>query len=278
MHITGVVEQDGNLEEGGVLLPSHPTLTLRADLIIHTEGRPALGNNFKLQHFLHLTQSKCGTHLFVTSLTHKVTCCASCCTKSLSMQITRLRLMQHIICTDPLQFYANNHNVKSTKRTKLTLPQEQASTSCKSSPSRGPLLSVAFSPTASSPCLLFNRHSRFFSLLASFSSCRLSDGSLLLENFSSSWMSSLKEQEEEADEAGTSAFLCLHLRFLSSRPSPALSLSSSIAALLLSSFLRLSRSLDLRFSVSCQNIHRLWKILDAPASCRGRGCRFCPDS
>ena len=131
---------------------------------------------------------------------------------------------------------------------------EQASTSCKISPSRGPLIS-GFSSEAFSPCVLFARHSLFFSLLASFSSCRLSEGSLLLGNFSSSWISSssLKEEEEEAYEAGAS-FLCLHLLFLSSRPSPAFSLSSSRAALLLSSFLRLSRSRDLRFSVSCQQI------------------------
>ena len=139
------------------------------------------------------------------------------------------------------------------RRKELTLPHEHSRTPRKSSPSRGPWISKIFSAESSSPPVLFFRHSLFFSLLASFSSWRLSEGSLLLDNFSS-WISSssLEEEQTEGEEEGGACFLCLHLRFLSSRPSPAFSLSSCIAALLLSSFLRLSRSRDLRFSVSYQ--------------------------
>ena len=60
----------------------------------------------------------------------------------------------------------------------------------------------------------------------------------------------------EEEEEWCVSFLCLHLLFLSSLPSPAFSLSSCRAALLLSSVRRLSRRRDLKFSVSYQVVNQ----------------------
>ena len=65
----------------------------------------------------------------------------------------------------------------------------------------------------------------------------------------------VEEVEMVEEEEECVSFLCLHLLFLSSRPSPAFSLSSCSAALLLSSLRRLSRRRDLKFSVSYQVVN-----------------------